>query len=53
MDRKIVAAGLYEGLARADLDYRRKQRGTFRKVDRIKRAPGWLPWWKRPIRGRS
>lgn len=53
LDRKVAASGLDDALEASDRAFRRRQRALFRKVDRIKRAPGWLPWWERPIRGRK
>jgi hypothetical protein len=46
-DRKVVASGVYDVLEAADREFRRRRRGVFRKVDRIKQQPGWIPWWER------
>jgi hypothetical protein len=44
VDRKLVAAGLYEALEQADRDLRKRYRHQFRIVDQIKRTPGWRPF---------
>lgn len=41
MDRKLVSSGLYEALEDADIEFRWRKKGPFRKVDRIRRAPDW------------
>ena len=56
MDRRWIASGIFDALEQADIELRVSHKRLFKKVDKIKSRPDWVPFanqWEQPVGGKN